>query len=88
MHFSQGGNTMLYIKIGRPKGDCIIDVTHYFNYKKKKEWFADSFVKKVIKEIDNCEAIKDEYIETTKRLLKGEYGVESRLIDFLLDARL
>lgn len=46
-----------------PEG-CIVRVTPYFNLHKEKEWFADPFVKKVIKDIDDCIAVKDEYIES------------------------
>ncbi len=53
---------MIYEKEIRP--DCLTRVTQFFNYKKKKEWFSDPFVRKVIKDIDNCEVVKDEYIES------------------------
>ncbi len=53
---------MIYEKEIRP--DCLTRVTQFFNYKKKKEWFSDPFVRKVIKDIYNCEVVKDEYIES------------------------
>lgn len=55
---------MLYVYVKEIPKECIVDVTSYFNFFKKKEWFDDPFVRKVIKEIDNSEVIKGEYIES------------------------
>lgn len=55
---------MLYIRVGDFTKECITDVKFNFKRYKKKEWFNDSFVRKVIKEIDKSEVIKDEYIES------------------------
>ena len=43
---------------------CIKDPKSYFNLHKKPNWFNNEWVKKVIKEIDNVNAIKDEYMES------------------------
>lgn len=59
-----GGVSVLYIRVGDFTDNCIIDVSNYFNLFKKKEWFADPFVRKVIKGVDASEVIKDEYIES------------------------
>ena len=55
---------MLNIKFGEFEEDCIVKVNSYFNIAKKKDWFNNSLVKGIIKEIDNSDAIKDEYIES------------------------
>lgn len=55
---------MLYIKVGDFTKDVIVNVNAYFNLMKKKEWFEDQFVRKVIKEIDKSEVISGEYIES------------------------
>ena len=55
---------MLYVKVGDFTDECIVDVSRYFNIFKEKEWFADLFVRKVIKCVDNSEVIKGEYIES------------------------
>lgn len=55
---------MLTIHISGYEDNCIQNVTGYFNRKKKKEWFNNPNVKRVIKNIDNTLAIKDEYLES------------------------
>jgi Uri superfamily endonuclease len=55
---------MLYVYVDSVPKDCIVRVTPYFNLHKEKEWFSDPFVRKVIQEIDRCEVVKDEYIES------------------------
>lgn len=44
--------------------NCIRNVNGYFNLNKKKDWFNNDLVKRIIKEIDNTDAIKDEYLES------------------------
>lgn len=56
--------SMLYIRVGDFTDDCIVNVSSYFNIFKEKEWFADPFVRKVIKDVDNSDVVKDEYIES------------------------
>lgn len=56
---------MLYVHIDEAKtSNFILDIDNYFNLYKKKEWFNDPYVKKIIKEIDNTIAVKDEYLES------------------------
>lgn len=56
---------MLYIHVDNDKTKNVIrSVDYYFNSHKKKEWFNDPFVKRIIKEIDNTIAVKDEYMES------------------------
>lgn len=55
---------MLYVKTGKFTKDCITQVSEFFDLFKKKEWFEDEFVRKVIKGIDKSEVIKGEYIES------------------------
>lgn len=55
---------MLYVRVGDFTEDCVVDVSSYFDIVKKKEWFADLFVRKVIKDIDKSEVISGEYIES------------------------
>lgn len=55
---------MLTIHIYGFEKDCIKDVTGYFNLFKKKEWFHNENVKRIIKNIDNTIAVKDEYMES------------------------
>jgi hypothetical protein len=55
---------MLKLRFGDFTDDCIVQVNGYFNSAKKKEWFNRPEVKKIIKDIDNSDAIKDEYIES------------------------
>ena len=42
----------------------IINVNGYFNLNKEKDWFNNPIVKRIIKDIDNTDAIKDEYLES------------------------
>lgn len=58
---------MLYITIrdwDEPPKDLIHNVSGYFKRLKKKDWFNNDFVKRVIREIDKSEHIKDELIES------------------------
>lgn len=55
---------MLYIYVKGFQKDCIIDVNKYFNFRKKKDWFNEESVKKIIKGIDDTIAVKDEYLES------------------------
>lgn len=55
---------MLYVRTGKFTKDCITQVSEFFDLFKKKEWFEDEFVRKVIKGIDKSEVIKGEYIES------------------------
>lgn len=55
---------MLKIHVTGYEPDCITQVTSYFNLFKKKEWFRNPVVKRVIKNIDNTIAVKDEYLES------------------------
>lgn len=55
---------MLLIKLGPIERECLTTVNEYFHIKKKKEWFNRPSVKQIIKEIDDTDAIKDEYLES------------------------
>lgn len=55
---------MLKIHVTGYEDNCIVNVTGYFNVFKKKEWFNRDTVKRIIKNIDNTNAIKDEYLES------------------------
>lgn len=55
---------MLNIIFGDFKERCIVEPNSFFNLNKKKEWFNDPYVKKIIKDIDNTIAVKDEYLES------------------------
>ena len=55
---------MLRIHIKGFEEDCIRNVTGYFNFNKKKEWFNQPKVKEIIKNIDDTVAVKDEYLES------------------------
>lgn len=55
---------MLYVRLGDFTDDCIVDVSSYFNIFKEKEWFADPFVREVIRGVDKSEVIGGEYIES------------------------
>lgn len=55
---------MLRIHIKGFEEDCIRNVTGYFNFNKKKEWFNQPRVKEIIKNIDDTVAVKDEYLES------------------------
>lgn len=55
---------MLFIRVGEFTKDVIVNVSVYFNFMKKREWFDDPFVRRVIKEIDKSEVINGEYIES------------------------
>lgn len=55
---------MLSIRFGDFTEDCIVNVNGYFDAAKKKDWFNDPMVKRIIKELDKSDAIKDEYIES------------------------
>lgn len=56
---------MLRIHIKGFEEDCIRNVTGYFNFNKKKEWFNQPRVKEIIKNIDDTVAVKDEYLESS-----------------------
>lgn len=58
---------MLYITIrdwNEPPKGLVHNISGYFKYNKTKEWFDNDFVKRVIREIDKSEHVKDEYIES------------------------
>jgi hypothetical protein len=55
---------MLKIRFGEFTDDIIVNVRGYFDLQKKKDWFNRESVKKIIKDIDKSDAIKDEYIES------------------------
>lgn len=55
---------MLKIWVNGFRNDCIKNPGAYFNIKKKKEWFNRADIKRVIHDIDNTEAVKDEYLES------------------------
>ena len=54
---------MLYITTTCPE-NLIKNVNGYFDSHKKKDWFNNDLIKKVIKDIDNTIAVKDEYMES------------------------
>lgn len=54
---------MLYITTTCPE-NLIKNVNGYFDSHKKKDWFNNDLVKKVIKDIDDTIAVKDEYMES------------------------
>lgn len=54
---------MLHITTTCPE-NLIKNVNGYFDSHKKKDWFNNDLVKKVIKDIDNTIAVKDEYMES------------------------
>ena len=55
---------MLNICVRGINNDCIVQVSAFFNLKKKKDWFNNPNVKSIIKNIDNTIAVKDEYLES------------------------
>ena len=56
---------MLYIHVDEENTKNYIDgVDYFFNTSKQKDWFNDVTVKKIIKDIDNTIAVKDEYLES------------------------
>lgn len=56
---------MLYIHLDEVRTPrFLMDIDGYFNRNKEKKWFNDPYVKKIIKEIDNTVAVKDEYLES------------------------
>ena len=63
-YIAQKGLKMLKIWVEGFRSDCIKNPNSYFNRNKKKDWFNREDVKKVIKEIDNTIAVKDEYFES------------------------
>lgn len=54
---------MLYVTTTSPD-NLIKSVNSYFNTHKTRDWFNDSLVRKIIKDIDNTIAVKDEYMES------------------------
>lgn len=55
---------MLYIRVDDFCENDIVNVSDTFDFVKKKEWFEDEFVRKVIREIDKSEVVSGEYIES------------------------
>jgi hypothetical protein len=55
---------VLKLRFGEFTDDLIYNVRGYFSAQKKRDWFNDPVVKKIIKDIDNSIAVKDEYIES------------------------
>lgn len=55
---------MLNIYTGDFKDDCIVNIDGYFNRNKRRDWFNNPIVKRIIKNIDNTIAVKDEYLES------------------------
>ena len=54
---------MLYVTTETPE-KLIKNVNGYFISHKQRDWFNDPLVKKIIKDIDNTIAVKDEYLES------------------------
>lgn len=54
---------MIYITTTE-SDNLIKEVNGYFNSHKKRDWFNSELVKKIIKDIDNTVAVKDEYMES------------------------
>ena len=54
---------MLYVTTKCPD-NLLKSVNGFFNSHKKRDWFNDDLVKKIIKDIDNTIAVKDEYLES------------------------
>lgn len=54
---------MLYVTTETPE-KLIKNVNGYFISHKQRDWFNDSLVKKIIKDIDDTIAVKDEYLES------------------------
>lgn len=54
---------MLYVTAKEPEG-LIKDVSSYFNAHKKREWFDDDLVKKIIKDINKVTVIDGEHMES------------------------
>jgi hypothetical protein len=55
---------MLKLRFGEFTDDCIVNVRGYFMTHRKNDWLNRPYVKKIIKDIDKSDAIKDEYIES------------------------
>lgn len=55
---------MLNIHLGEFTDDCVTEVSEYFDAFKQEEWFVDSFVRKVIKEIDHTDVVEGEYLKS------------------------
>lgn len=55
---------MIYITTTE-SDNLIKEVNGYFNSHKKRDWFNSELVKKIIKDIDNTVAVKDEYMESS-----------------------
>lgn len=56
---------MLKIWVNGFRKDCLRNTSRYFDLHKKPSWFNIPWVKRVIKEIDDVDAIKDEYMESS-----------------------
>lgn len=54
---------MLYVTTNCPD-NLIKSVSNYFDSHKTRDWFNNDLVKKIIKDIDNTIAVKDEYMES------------------------
>lgn len=55
---------MLYVRLGDFTEDCITNVKKFFDFYKQKDWFANPFVREVIRGVDKSEIIEGEYIES------------------------
>lgn len=55
---------MLRVHVKKWEDDCIEDVKGYFKIHKKRDWFNNPVVKRVILNIDKTIAVKDEYLES------------------------
>lgn len=73
---------MLKIHLKGFPDNCIKNIDGYFNMEKDRDWFNRPDVKRIIKNIDNTIAVKDEYLESPvfggmapDRLSKGCKGV-------------
>ncbi len=53
---------MLKIWLGDFQKDCVKNPDRYFDMHREKDWFNRTDVKKIIKEIDDVDAIEDEYM--------------------------
>lgn len=58
---------MLYVYVKEIPKECTVDVTSYFNFFKKKEWFDDPFVLKIRQQ--NLHSLKNSSCVMSKKLV-------------------